>query len=85
MTMVEFQLEVMASLVVTEMFHADLDNGDNHDALDDGNDDAGHSHDDADDDGRVPVQSRVKLGGSEDDASSVSLPSHSTKMQKGSS
>ena len=43
--------------------HTDLDYGDDHDDLDDGDDHAGHSHDDADDDGRVPVGSHGKLGG----------------------
>lgn len=56
--------------------HVDLDFADDHNDLDDGQDHLGHSLDDADDDIGVPVESRVKLGGNSDDASSASLPSH---------
>ena len=65
--------------------HGDLDDGEDH--VGHGHNDAGHCHDDADEVAEllIPVRSRVKLGGSLDDASSASLPSHSTMMQKVSS
>ena len=40
--------------------------GGDHVDTDDGDDHVGLSHDDADDDSRVPVQSCVKLGGNKD-------------------
>ena len=57
--------------------HADIDDGDDHD----GHGHGGHSQDDADAVGGVPVRSRAELGGNSDDTSSASPLSHSRMIQ----
>ena len=60
---------------------ADVHDGDDHDDADDGHGHGGHSQDDADAVGGVPVRSRAELGGNSDDTSSASPLSHSRMIQ----